>query len=128
MANVSPFLDSPGQLVEKLAQVKDERKKLEAHEERLRQKIEAIMAERGVEFLDGETHAVKYEERDSLDCSQKALEETLGEKKWAAIKKDLPRRKSRFLALRALKDVEVKVTDEVQTSNDKLLKHFGGAK
>lgn len=103
MASLNPFLSSPQEWVEELAKLKSEREKIERREDHLRDKLKAHMAEKQVDHVESPTHVVRYESRERIDTSQKALEAVCGEH-WQALKDSLPRVQSQALVLRERKD------------------------
>ena len=110
MADISPFLSTPQTMIVKLAALRDERKKLEAREEKLRAKIEEHLRAKGVDRLAADGHEVRLEKRESVDFSQKALSALYGSDWLDDAKKRLPTREVTSLRLIDVKSVEKAVT------------------
>ena len=124
MADLSPFLSTPGEWVERLAELREQRKKLEAQEERLRGKIEGYLASEKIDHVAGEKFIARMERRESVDFSQGALAEEFGAA-WLVTAKDrLPKRVTESLAIRPIKIVEE--SKEGQDLRKELSAHFSG--
>lgn len=106
MADISPFLSTPQTMIVKLAALRDERKKLEAREEKLRAKIEEHLRAKNLDRLAADGHEVRLEKRESVDFSQKALSALYGDDWLLDAKKRLPTREITSLRLIDVKSVE----------------------
>lgn len=124
MADINPFLGSPQQWVEQLAQLRAQRQVIEGKEDRLKTKLRAYLDEKKIDELAADKFVARIERRESTDFSQKALTEHLGEKKFSALKAALPVKVSESLTIRELK----KEVEEDAELGNKFVKHFGGAK
>lgn len=125
MAKLSPFVSTPAQWVEKLAQLRAERQKIETEEHRLKTKVRAYMEEKKLDAFQAESFIAKIERRETPDFSKDTLIEVFGDRWYVDIKSKLPVKASEALVIRALKEKEEGSDSDL---GDKLVKHFGGGK
>lgn len=120
MPDLSAFMSTPQEWVEKLALLKDERKKIEDAEDRLRAKLSAHLAEKNLTSVQGLSHIVKIETRESVDWTKKTLVDVLGPEWFLTTEAKLPKRTTSSLVLRAIKKDEAPptATDRAQEVNE----------
>jgi hypothetical protein len=93
MADLSPFLNAPEQLIEKIGELSEEIKKLEVSKERAKTKLRAIMAEKEVVSLVAQNYEARIEKREGgPDFSRKGVLEAFGEDTVRDMEKTLPKR------------------------------------
>jgi len=114
MADMSPFLSTPAQWVEKLAQLRAERQKIEEAEDRLRKKLLEYLKANNLESLEADQFVAVLQKREASDFTQKALEAEFGALWLAAAKERLPIKLSESLVVKAKKEKE-DVGDALQT-------------
>lgn len=126
MADISPFISTPGQWIEELAQIRAQRNKLEDRENHIKTKLREHLDREKLTELSGETHYARIEVRESTDFSQKTLAEVFGPKWLASTKKKLPTKTTEALVIREIPKADV--PEKLQSTKTDQIAEFFGAK
>lgn len=68
MANINPFLSKPSEWVEEMANIRDQRRKLDERTRHLEQKLMLHMKEKGITRFSGDKHGVVLTLKDGVEA------------------------------------------------------------